>query len=383
MRRWFTFILPIIVAVLMIGCAPDRASVTETAPTIEPPMLAELDVPPTVATLPEAIILPSHTLSPTATSAPHYPPTLTPQPPPIVTPLVSEVPQGRMVRIGDQSIQTIEFSPAGDALAVAYSSVILLFDADSLDLLKTIDTKSRIDDMAWSPDGTQIATGRDDGLVQLWDATTSRNMASWSIHDWLVDGLAFSPDGALLASGSDRTIVLTDVHTGQSVHMLTGHDQFVNDGSFSPDGSKLVSVSADMFLIVWDVQTGNELQRVDASFGAVVSSVEYSPEGTVFASGSWDQLTRIWDATTIKELFTLQGNPTYVTDIAFSPDGRLLATANGNDVMVWNVKTGSRVQSFPSPGETTYRVDWDPSGKYLAASLLDGSFVAWNVSYLQ
>ena len=156
--------------------------------------------------------------------------------------------------------------------------------------------------VAYSPDGSVLASGHQDGRVQLWDAETGAQIATLDpANDRLpsVNDLAFSPDGSLLISASsDGTAKVWDLRTGRVTRRLT-HADAVNAVAFSPDGSTVATGSEDGTAKIW--QLDGEGSIVLAGHQGVVTSVQFSPDGTRVVTSSQDKTIRLWDVETGRE----------------------------------------------------------------------------------
>ena len=194
--------------------------------------------------------------------------------------------------------------------------------------------------VAFSPDGSRLASASFDGTVKVWNAATTKETLTIKGHTGRVHCVAFSPDGSRLASGDDDTVRLWDAVTGRETLTLRGHAASVTCLAFSPDGSRLASASDDGTVKVWDAVTGRETLTL-RGHTAPVTGVAFSPDGSRLASASEVGTVKVWDAATGQETLTLKGHTGAVTGVAFSPDGLRLASASfDRTVKVWDAVTG-------------------------------------------
>lgn len=163
----------------------------------------------------------------------------------------------------DEPISALAVSPDKRTLITADDSgVVQLWDADTGQSRKTIQTGQQITAVAIDASGQTLATARADRSIVLWDLKTGAIRSELKKHDNIVNALAFSPDGHLLASGGDdRTAILWDVASGRSKRTLKGHDMTVTSLAFSPDGLILASGSGNTSVVLWNVTTG-KLDRI-------------------------------------------------------------------------------------------------------------------------
>jgi len=186
-----------------------------------------------------------------------------------------------------------------------------------------------ISSVAWSPDGSRIASGSRDRTVQVWDASDGRNAIIYTGHNASIGCMAWSPDGSRIASGSsDQTVQVWDASDGSLVFTFRGHFRYsVNHIAWSPDSSRIASVAGDGAMHVWDAADGRNAftcAGYDHSTAQALGPVAWPPDGKRIASGRGDGTVTVWDASDGSLVFTSRRHSNkqdYVHTIAWSPNG--------------------------------------------------------------
>jgi WD40 repeat protein len=260
-------------------------------------------------------------------------------------------------------------------------------------------------DVAWSPDGTQLASAGSDTLITIWDAdgrmsdgggTPLRMLRG---HRGAVFGVGWNPDGKTLASSAwDDVIFLWDSATGIRVQVLRDPDNpdtIFRGVAWSPDGRLLASGTYLHGVQVWDV-TARSRRWVGRQLLTWIRHLTWSPDGTRLAGGGDDGHVYLWDAADGTQLMRLAGHHGVITSVAWSPDGSRLASAGrsrgSGELLVWDAQSGQRHPALPLRGRgnagnsafaghagVVYAVTWSPSGDLLVSGGSDGMLRWWDM----
>jgi WD40 repeat protein len=159
--------------------------------------------------------------------------------------------------------------------------------------------------LAVSRDGKMLAVvgggmGDRPGHLCFWDLTTNKEKACIS-ERLPIRSVAYSPDGTVLATGEfDNTAKLRDPVTGQVRQVLAGHTGVINALVFTPDSRLLITASVDSLVKVWDVISGKEKTTLKGHQGGVLCAA-LSADGTTLATGGQDATAKLWNLDTVKE----------------------------------------------------------------------------------
>jgi WD40 repeat protein len=275
-------------------------------------------------------------------------------------------------------VRRVHVSPDGSLLLVAGRSGARLYDLAHGLRLRRLQPASSLSDAAFSPDGRLVAgagTGRDHA-VHIWDAQTGLPLSTLE-HPAAVLSVAFSPNGRLIATGcADGNARIWNVATGLLLSPVFPHDRGARGDdvrmvAFSPDSSRLLTVGGDKYARIFSVDGHGEVRKLNNV--VLVSSARFSHDGKLVATGGSDLFVRLWDSETGRQIGSV---PTtgQTTDLAFSPDDKLLAAAGSVDTTarVWSLPEGDLVGIVSGHRSGVETVTFSPDSRSVLTTGRDG-----------
>ncbi len=306
------------------------------------------------------------------------------------------------------NFESMEFSSDGKTLITgSYWDRVDIWDVGTAKLLKSMGHADTVNSVTYSPDEKTIASGSDDGTIRFWDAATGDQIKMITGHaSSKIYSAAYSSDGNTLACGGKSKIQWWDSLTGEHLKTIKEPSCDVHSIAYSSDAKLLATGGTSMKARLWDGQTGRFLgsfkghkSRVTDAYKYQVSSVAFSPDGRTLASGggkkmprnsvkkasSEDNMVCLWEIRT-GELYPIGERLAIFTEhtdrvstVVFSPDGTTLASGSQDKtIQLWDINTRSHLKTLTGHEEGVAAVVYSPDGSTLASGSQDGTIRLWH-----
>ncbi len=258
-----------------------------------------------------------------------------------------------------------------------------VFQVESLAILKS----GSVTCVTFNSTGTLLAANGDDNSINIYDVQTGRLLKSLPGSARNASQFAFTPDGNLLAAAyRDALIRLWDIITGEEASVLRGHTGELSSIAVSPDGEVVASGSVypDSTLRIWDMSSYAQTTVLKGEDGEEFFDIAFSPDGTLLAAATGSVTygkVRLWDVETWTLLATLEGYSNIVSGITFSHDGTFLITASyDGTIKQWTVGSSDDPVVLHRYDEAVYSIDLNPDDTLLAVGLSESTIRLWDLT---
>lgn len=304
---------------------------------------------------------------------------------------VSSAPESMILHGHTDSVSSIDVSQNGRLIASAsHDHTVRLWNAESGKIIRVLSGHTdEIYAVAFSPDNQTLASSDYRGQIFIWSVELDKPLRILQIKGWST-AIAFSTDGKQLAVASQEPVTtIFDPKTGNILRTLETKG-YINAVAFSPDDRYLAT--ADRTIMLWNLKT-EKADKLFQGHQGMIRAFAFSKDGRLMASGSNDKTVRLWNVKTgeAEKIFQTEtpieadfsSKPLMwkmpFTGVSFSSDGKILATATGRAIHLWDISTGKNFQTLEGHRHSVTSVRFLPDNKTLVTGSLDNTVRIWSL----
>lgn len=244
----------------------------------------------------------------------------------------------------ERGVRSVAWSPSGKILAAGtYGLALYFFNTQTGEEIAKMPLEGHVEVVLFSPDERRFITSFNGGSIIVWELESGRAVHNFHLaHKGGVWGLAQSRDGKRLASaGQDAHVRIYDLERFEILHAIK-HPEGTNGLAFTADGTRLLTGCEDGKIRVYDVAAGKLERQLSGHDGGSITDLQFSSDGKLLASAGIDRTIRLWDTTDIERPMlkhTFPAHESFAFGVAISPDDKLLASAGWDDqIHVWTIE---------------------------------------------
>lgn len=291
----------------------------------------------------------------------------------------------RLIYLETLSAWRVRFMADGDSISVGGPLALERLNLRSESPIWQSSLDMLVRDFAYSPDEQSVFMSTQDDFAlnfsnYLLDTVSGEIVREFEGHTQLVNHVAYSPDGTRVASGSwDGTARVWDAATAEEQTVFTGHTDVVSHVMFSSDSATILSTSLDGTAQLWHVDTGEVIQRFVHNSG--ITAGVFSPDGSLVVTTDMDGIAHLWSIQTGQKRYELRGHTAALWAAQFSADGQYIATS-GDGVRLWDTQSGKLLRVLPEQenGSNTWPAFSADGQILLVGSLEQNQVTLWRLS---